>query len=198
VLLAAVLAAGLTLPGRALAHQVNVFAVAESGVLRGEGYFGGGAKARDCAVEAVDALGAVVASGRTGQDGTFVLTLPPAVAAPLTVALKAGEGHRGEYTLTAVDLGASARPEAFASTRAAPSPPAAPDPAAPFLDESRLAGLVEAAAARAVEEKLAPLKLELARMAAREDSAKLRDVIGGLGWIAGLLGLAAWLKRPRS
>lgn len=217
--LLAILAAGLTLSaaplfsGPALAHQVNVFAVAESGVLRGEGYFGGGAKARDCPVEVLDATGAVVASGRTGQDGSFALTLPAKLDPPLTVALRAGDGHRGDYTLTAADLGAAAsastaqtpfapvptsahsEPVHAAGTR--PAPQALSGVSAPTPDEARLAELVEAAAARAVEEKLSPLRLELAKLAAREDSARFRDVIGGLGWIAGLLGLAAWLKRPK-
>jgi nickel transport protein len=64
------------------------------------------------------------------------------------------------------------------------------------MDEARIAALMEAAAARAVEEKLTPLKLELARMAEREQASRLRDIIGGIGWIVGLVGIAAWFKRP--
>jgi len=54
----------------------------------------------------------------------------------------------------------------------------------------------EAATAKALEEKLAPMKAQLARLSAESGSPGAREVIGGLGWIVGLIGLAAWFKRP--
>jgi len=180
----------------ALAHRVNVFAVAENGVLVGEGYFSGGGKAMDSLVEVLDPSGAVLAQGRTGADGSFSIPLPAAFAPPLRVVLKAGEGHQGDYTLTAQDLGQPAP----ASPAAAPSGPPVSAPVPP-MDDARLSALVERAVARAVpgivEEKLAPLRLQLARMAEQDQSARLRDIVGGLGWIIGLVGIAAWFKRPK-
>lgn len=192
----------------ALAHRVNVFAVLENGVVNGEGYFGGGSKALDSQVEITDASGALLASGRTGEDGGFRIALPAGAAPPLTVVLKAGEGHRGEYTLTGQESTAGTEPEASAPVPGAGAATAVPgastmpvqagsglamaqDPA-----DARLSALVQAAAARAVEEKLTPLRLELAKIAEAEQATRLRDIVGGLGWIIGLIGLAAWFKRP--
>lgn len=196
--------------GLALAHKVNVFAVAEGGVVSGEGYFSGGAKAQSVPVEILDATGAVVAQGMTERDGTFKILLPPQASPPLKVVLKAGDGHQNDFTLTAQDLaqavpaaqGAGAPVAAQASSSpgpaAAPAATASGSPAAAPLDEARLAALVEAAVAKELDEKLAPLKLQLARKAEEDQSARLRDIIGGLGWIIGLVGIAAWFKRPKN
>lgn len=210
--------------GVALAHKVNVFAVAEGSAVSGEGYFSGGAKAQNVPVEIHDASGAVVAQGVTEKDGTFKILLPSQISPPLKIVLKAGDGHQNDFTLTAKDLGqgapapapaASAQapvaaPASSSSGTATPSAPsatgagqsfasAASGPSAPSpLDEARLAALIEAAVSKAVDEKLTPLKLQLARMAEEDQSARMRDIIGGLGWIIGLVGIAAWFKRPKN
>lgn len=57
-----------------------------------------------------------------------------------------------------------------------------------------LAALVEAAVAKTVEAKIAPLRLEINRLSEINEKAKVRDIVGGLGWIAGLFGLAAVLR----
>lgn len=207
---------GLLWAGAALAHKVNVFAVAEGGVVSGEGYFSGGAKAQSVPVEIHDASGAVVAQGVTEKDGTFKIFLPSHVSPPLKIVLKAGDGHQNDFTLTANDLagqGAPA-PAPTASAQAQSTGPASASPAAgsgqsfasasasgssapSLLDEARLTALVEAAVAKSVDEKLAPLRLQLARMAEQDQSAHMRDIIGGIGWIIGLVGIAAWFKRPK-
>jgi len=201
----------LALP--AWAHKVNVFAVVENGNITGEGYFAGGGKAQDVPVEVLDSAGNVVVRGTTGTDGTFKMPLPQGVSAPIRVVLKAGDGHQNDFTLTAKDLGESAQTQVLP----APSPGALPIPGmhqgggAPGdspgktgqaqtmvgMDEARITALMEAAVAKAVEEKLTPLRLELARMVEQDRSSRLRDIVGGLGWIVGLVGIAAWFKRPR-
>jgi len=195
---------------QAQAHKVSVFAVTENGFVTGEGYFSTGAKAQNSTVELRNAKGDLLAQGMTGADGTFRIALPSGAGSPLTVVLNAGEGHRDEYTLTDVSSDEkrdktahvpSSTPMAvpIATPSVAPvpasSPPASPVP--PVLDEARLSALMEAAAARAVEEKTAPMRLELAKISGREQGTRLQDIVGGLGWIVGLVGLAAWFKRPR-
>ena len=218
----------------AMAHKVNVFAVAENGVIRGEAYFAGGNKAQNSVVELKDAAGRVVAKATTGPDGTFSMPLASAPPGPLTVTLKAGDGHGNDYVLSSDEIaqaqrqspgktqtgldvpqeqsqpvpgGAQAQTTASPVAKPAPASPPADQPAtlglstptsAPAFDESRLAALVEKAAAKAVEERIAPLRLELVKLAAREDSTRLQDIVGGIGWIAGLIGIAAWFKRPKS
>ena len=175
--------------------------MAEGGAVTGEGYFGTGDKAQNADVEIQDASGKVIAQGKTVTDGTFRIPLPQGAAPPLKVVLKAGEGHQNDFTLTAQDMGlaseASAGASVPASSQSAQSVQTAPLQAAAALDAARIQSLVEAAAAKAVEEKLTPLKLELAKLTGQEQATRLRDIVGGIGWIVGLVGLAAWFKRPR-
>ena len=55
---------------------------------------------------------------------------------------------------------------------------------------------LEALIGKVLDARLVPIKQALAR---QEDSApRLQDIIGGIGWILGLLGLATYLRyRPR-
>jgi nickel transport protein len=77
-----------------------------------------------------------------------------------------------------------------------PSPPAESTPvqkaeaaAAPLPAE------IEKALEKALDKKLAPIMRTLAEM--REQKVRLTDVLGGLGYILGLVGIAAYFKRRR-
>ena len=196
----------------AQAHKVNVFAVVENGFVTGEGYFSGGAKAQNSTVEIRNATADLIAQGVTGTDGTFRVALPSGAEAPLTVVLKAGEGHQSTFILKTEDLGqtkSTQAPTPAGMDWAQPSAPvgagaiqvmppgkASGVPAStvlPAMDETRLAALMDAAVAKAVT----PLRLELAKLADRDQGAQFQGIIGGLGWIIGLVGIAAWFKRPR-
>jgi nickel transport protein len=62
-----------------------------------------------------------------------------------------------------------------------------PPAAAPALAE------IEKAFEKALDRKLAPIMRTLAEM--REEKVRLADVLGGLGYIFGLVGAAAYFKR---
>ena len=54
---------------------------------------------------------------------------------------------------------------------------------------------IEKAVEKALDRKLAPIMRTLAEM--QEQKVRLTDVLGGLGYIFGLVGVAAYFKRPR-
>ncbi len=176
----------------AAAHKVSVFGYVEDGKVLGEGYFAGGVKAKGCRVELVDSAGKVLAKTSTDQQGRFSLELPPKAKAPLKLVLTASMGHKGEYLLTAEDLDqAGAAPAGGGEQEAAapaPAPAAAPGPVAAASSKE-----IQAAVERALDKKLAPLTAQVAKLAA-ERGVSLPDIIGGIGYILGLLGLAAYLK----
>jgi len=152
----------------------------------------------------------IVLKAGDGHQNDFTLTaqdLAPAVpvSAPASAAQAPGTAPASPATVSPAAASGQKQGAAPASAPSAPpatgsSPaiaPAAGSPAVPPLDEARLATLIEAAVSKAVDEKFAPLKLQLARMAEQDQSARMRDIIGGIGWIVGLVGIAAWFKRPR-
>lgn len=80
---------------------------------------------------------------------------------------------------------AGARPAPEVEARAAnePHPPAA----------SPLPAGIDKALEKVLEKKLAPIMRTLAEM--QEQKVRLTDVLGGLGYIFGLVGVAAYFKR---
>jgi nickel transport protein len=190
--------AGFAVP--ALAHKVNVYAYVEDGRIKGEGYFAGGDKAKGCGIEVIDAQGKTVGQATTDDKGGFSLPLPPPAQAapPLKIVLHAGQGHQGDYTLAAADLGQSqdqgqlaAGEAAFPPRVSAAPPPAQAAPSAPPAGVS--AAELEQAVAKVLDQRLAPLTAQVAKLAG-ERGVSLQDVIGGLGYILGLMGVAAYVK----
>jgi len=174
----------LALAGAAQAHRISVYAYVEDGQIKGEGYMPGGGKVSNQQVQVLDAGGKVLAEAKTSPEGAFSLPLPQAKP-PLTLVLSAGAGHRATYKLSAADLGIDA-PAAPAA-----SAPTAVKPASQAVAVSQDLG---PQIKKAVEQAVAPLRAQLAEMALHSNEVSLKDIVGGLGWIVGLLGLAAYMK----
>ncbi len=181
------------------AHRLNVFAYADNGVIRVESGFGRGRPAMDSDVAVTDAeTGELWLSGRTDAKGAFAFALPEAALRSghgARVRVNAGEGHQGEWLVPASEWAANPAPApappASDAAPSAPDVPAAPTPAAGQISRAELEGIINAA----LDARLAPIKHMLAEQFQRGPS--LRDVIGGLGWIVGLAGLAVWLRGRR-
>ncbi len=130
-----------------------------------------------------------------GAESTPLAGTPPASNSAATVspavagAAPPAPGMVVPSTTATVAVNASGGP--------APSP-ATPTAAAGTMDRSppgeAMAALVEAAVAKAVEGKIAPLRMEINRLSEINEKAKVRDIVGGLGWIVGLFGLLAVLR----
>ncbi len=170
-------------PGAAYAHKVTVFAWVEEGTVHTESKFSGGKRVKEGRIEAVDQEGRTVAEGITDREGRFSFPVP-AGARTLTVILTAGMGHGNRWTVSAEELGfkspASTDPPAPAAVDATAQGTATP------LDAEAIEHMVE----RGLEKQLAPLRAQLA-----DPAWGLRDIMGGLGYILGLVGLAAYLNQ---
>ncbi|MBU4565970.1 MAG: hypothetical protein KMY53_01000 [Desulfarculus sp.] len=177
----------LALAGAAQAHRISVYAYVEDGQIKGEGYMPGGGKVSNQQVQVLDAGGKVLAEAKTSPEGAFSLPLPQAKP-PLTLVLSAGAGHRATYKLSAADLGVAAT-----AAKAAPAS-AAPTAAKPVAQAVAAGQDLGPQIKKAVEQAVAPLRAQLAEMALRSNEVSLKDIVGGLGWIVGLLGLAAYMK----
>ncbi len=191
----------------AQAHRVNIFAWVEGDVVHAEATFAGGKKpAMDSPVDVLDAAtGIKYLETRTDRAGTLSFTVPRAASearADLRLVLHASMGHQAEWIVQASEyLGAQAAPlpasvASGAQTAAAPS---APGSGPGIVVDDALSRLVEQAVSRAVgravETHVAPIK----RMLAEQSQAgpTLADIVGGLGWIAGLVGVGAWMRSRR-
>ena len=176
LLLVCALGAGLALvPAGALAHRVNVFAWLEGDTVHVQAGFSRKAPARQSAVTVLlgtDTHTAEVTTalldGTTDDKGTFSFALPAeARKHGLTIRVNAGQGHQNEWLM---------RPEELAQS-------ATTAPATPEQSPKTTKGMSSETAARQGGE---------AAFAMNEPH--LRDIVGGLGWIVGLVGIGMALR----
>ncbi len=155
-------------PCAAAAHRVSVYAWHEGGSVHAEGYFADGARCVECAVEVRDkATGELLIEGKTGHDGDFSFAPP---AKDIRVVVHAGPGHVGEYVLTRED--------------ATEAPP-------PSTVDEEILGQDEA------KRKIEDLTAEIRRLREEAQRPGLAEIVGGIGWIVGILGAAAYVKSRR-
>ena len=194
-LLAALLVVAVLLsvvPNMTDAHNVSLFAWVEDDQVFTQSKFSGGRWAKNARIEVYNAAGQKLLEGRTDDQGRFAFTPPRPEA--LRIVLLAGSGHRGEWRVAAEEFGSAGGAERTASSEAGASPPpmatATPPPESPAPTGPELQALIEGS----LEKKLAPIRRQLAQLAQRPS---LHDIIGGLGYIMGLVGLGAYLQSRR-
>jgi nickel transport protein len=191
VVWAVVLMVSFFLPGEAGAHRVNIFAWVEGDTVLVECKYPDGREVYEGVIRVLDSAGKELLNGKTNTKGEFSFKAPK--QDDLTIVLEAGMGHRADWPLSKQDLapaGESAVPSAPAPKTEAPSPAAkesAPGAASP------LPAGIDQAIEKALDKKLAPVMRMLAEM--REQKVRLTDVLGGIGYIIGLVGVAAYFKR---
>lgn len=191
-----------TLSQTAFAHKVNVFAWTEGTTVHTESYFSSGNKAQDSTITAIDKkTKKVLAEGKTNSKGewSFILSTEALHAKdPIIITLNAGQGHTGTWTLEAEDFAGEA-PNQTAKASAetvCKIPSATPQKADPTttiaLTEEQLRTLIR----NAVHEELIPLNAKLSKLNAQilQPKTSMKDIFGGIGYILGLLGLAAFMQ----
>ncbi len=182
------------LAGPAWAHKIKVFATVEGAEISGYAYLPGGKRIEGAEVQVLGPDGVVLGRLTTAADGTFRMTAESRMDHRLVVDL--GDGHRAEFLVPAGQFSQSLPGAAAASSSGGTEPRiekaqnSPQGPVAASIDETRLQAVVEAAVARQVN----PLRADID---AWRDDVRLHDILGGLGYIAGLAGLALYLTRRR-
>jgi nickel transport protein len=181
--------------GQAFGHKLQVFASAEGARIAGSTYFAGGGPASGARIEVRDAQGKLLVELSPDPDGRFTYE----AQAPMDHRILAitGDGHRAEWLIAADELtgayGATSSPETPLGLPIRPDAamePTASSPAASTVLDPTL----EAAIERAVARQIRPLREELV---AAENRVRLQDILGGIGYILGLTGLALWWRSRR-
>jgi nickel transport protein len=178
----------ISVPLPAYGHKVSIFAWVESGTVHTESKFSGGRRVKGGKIEVFDHQGRSIHTGTTNDEGYHGFALP-ADAKELKIVLTAGMGHTNHWTIGAGELGAA---ETSDTPTIEQGRPATPAPSAPMAAGSSSNGLdaqtIETIVERVLEQKLAPIRSQLVGQ-----GWTLRDILAGLGYILGLVGLASYL-----
>lgn len=210
--------------GFAQAHRVNIFAWLENDNVIVACDFGKDRPARDAEVSVLDNVDKkTLLKGRTGADGRFTFRVPSVVREGhgLIIDVNAGQGHHNEWTMEASELyaaasltagfdqaaiaakeqsadqgqnlPAAASPDPGKTATAKPLEPVASQP--PNMNMPLSATETRQIVQEVVERHLAPIHRELA---SREASGPtVAEIIGGIGWIVGLVGIFLFIKSRR-
>lgn len=163
--------------GIAEAHRVDVAVRVVGRTVEGSAHFHGGRPVTGAVVELRAASGEVVSTAVTDQQGRFAL--PVSRREVLDVVVLTPYGHAARARVAAEALAPALEGE----------PMAAPQP-----HEEELARRVVEEVGAEVARQLEPISERLTRL---EGRIAARDVLGGLGYLLGLAGVAAYLLARR-
>lgn len=165
-----------TLLTTAHAHRLNLFAMSDGSSIDGYAYFPGGRRASDLPVH-LEQDGRRLAEQHSDTEGRFRFPLA-GQRGLLTVVAQSGDGHLVRFP---IEIAAEDAPLALNSALPATvTPPDSPATCPPPLDPTTLQAAIHA--------QIRPLREQLDALASQR---RWQDVVGGIGYILGLFGLAA-------
>jgi nickel transport protein len=170
----------------AMAHKTVVFAWIEGDTVYTESKFAGGRKAKNALVEVFDDQGNRLTTGRTDAKGEFSFKAPR--KSDVKIVVSAGTGHRGEWLVSAEEFEDGKPPS---QTLPQQMPAKKEKITEPRIVSDPLPEKIQAAVEKALDKKLKPVLKMLAE--SRNQDPKIKDIIGGIGYILGLVGLGAYI-----
>lgn len=163
-------------------HGIDTFARVEGGQIVGTMVFADGTPVADIPVRAFGPDGEVLEETRTDSAGSF--TLPIRFPVRYRLVGEAGQGHRGLFTVPESEVRAGY--QADSSSGGDSTSEGVPSTAA------GVTAVDTAALESAIARQLGPLRDQLHE---HESKVRFRDVFGGIGYVFGLAGIFALLKR---
>jgi len=175
------------------AHKLKVFATADGEKILGRAYFVGGAGANGALVTIQDAEGRELARLDPDDAGNFSYRVERRMS--YRVLADSRDGHVASWILRAEEFSPNL-PGGTGETTPVSGPPvaSAQKEADAATGEGELRPAMEARIERAVARQIRPLRFDLQ---AHDERVRLRDILGGIGYIVGLAGLALWWNGRR-
>jgi len=179
--------------GPVYAHRVWIYAWVEGDTVHTESRFSSRKGVKNGKITVYDLTGKRFLEGLTDTQGKFSFKTPKETA--LRIVLEAGMGHRAEWTIPLNEVKEAAgnifypvtHPE---SHEVKPEPPTAPI-SSPHITREE----VRLAMEKAMDKKLAPVIRMLYE--SREPDPSVKDILGGIGYILGLIGIASYFHYRR-
>jgi len=174
----------VSMSATALAHKVNIFAWVEGDRVFTESKFSGGKKAKGAQVLVFDKEGQQLLEGKTDSKGSFSFRIPKLT--DLRIVLNAGTGHRAEWTITESEIR-----QAWYQEETQEAAPPRQVSGNLGLGKEEIQELID----ESLERRLRPIVNMLVDLQAKGPS--MTEVIGGIGYITGLMGVALYFLSRR-
>jgi nickel transport protein len=171
----------------AYAHKVTVFAWVQGDTIHTESKFSGGKHVQGGTIEVYDPDGNKLLEGTTDEQGRFSFPVPG--KSDLKIVLAAGSGHSNHWVVHAEELGGAVTGQGSpqkSATHLSGNVSETPDGISSTCPNARE---IEQIVQYSLDQKLAPLRAQLA-----DPAWGFRDIVAGIGYILGLMGLAAYIQ----
>jgi nickel transport protein len=174
----------------AWAHKIIVFAYKEGDTVFVESKFSGGKKVKNGEVRVLDDSGQILLKGRTDGQGRFSFSHTDRTN--LKIIVDAGMGHQNEWILESENQ--SANPSTVPVAEAPPASTSTETPNGKTAETASCCDDAEAKLEQTLDRKLKPIMQKLNRLETQRSRPSLNEILGGIGYIIGLVGLAAYLR----
>ena len=184
----------------ASAHKVTVFAWVEGDTVYTESKFSGGKKVKNAIVEVYNAGGIKLLEGKTNDLGEF--SFRPPKRTQMKIVLLAGMGHRAEWTVYETEFEddsieqLSVKPgDRRTASNTAAVEKKTPEPEKPIRPETSSLSItdIQVAMENALDKKLTPVLHGLNDLRIHHRGPTLTDILSGIGYILGLMGIGAYV-----
>ena len=179
--------------GTVHAHRVWIYAWVEGATIHTESKFSGSRDVKNGKITVYDLEGTHLLDGQTDTLGKFSFKAPKDTG--VRIVLDTGTGHRAEWTIPLKEIkeaeggrpGSGVHVERYEGN---PSESTGPPLSQPLNPED-----IQLAVEKAVDKKLAPVIRMLAKSS--NPAPSFTDILGGIGYIIGLVGVAAYFHYRR-
>lgn len=181
------------------AHKVYIYAYAEDGVIYSESYFVDGTRCKNSKIEVFDEkAGNKLIEGKTDENGEFSFKIPKVTS--LRLVLHASMGHQSEFTLSEDELREAMGEKQPPMSLSATSPLKSGNSVVKeTVVVSKLKGIskseIETIVEDVIDKKLQPAMRILLNLQEKSEKPGLTEILGGIGYIIGILGIIAYFKR---
>jgi len=178
-------------PAPTFAHRIHVFAYGRGTTIQGQAYFTEDSPARHVTVTALDPAGEEIGKTTTDEEGQF--TLEARFRCDHLIQVSTSDGHGGAYTVSASELSRDLPPRDGSAD--SPPPSSSEVPSHPGQEHTH------APPPEAGQEHIEELFQQIVELRKRFDSytdrIRLQDVLGAVGYILGLAGVAFYFLGTR-
>ncbi|MCB2183035.1 MAG: hypothetical protein KQH63_13455 [Desulfobulbaceae bacterium] len=193
---------GIIFPLSALAHKVKIFAAVEGKSIDGYAYYTSSSRPKNVKIILAGPGGKVIDELISNEQGEFDTEARYRV--DTLVKLDSADGHSAEWLITKEEFPADL-PEYPGAGETLKDVNTGQEPST-SLAEAATGNAVSLAAdtkelAALIRSELVPLQKQLAQLRAelaeQEEKKKLQDILGGIGYLIGLAGIASYIAARR-
>jgi nickel transport protein len=141
----------------------------------------------------LDSANKEIGQAVTNEEGIFSLPMPEG-AFPWVVKVDGGGGHKADCQVTREDAGVLSDQPGQAGQATAVK---VADANLADKNQQAVVGVSKEELDQMLSRKLSPLKSQVKKLVMNSEEVTLKDVVGGLGWIMGLLGIGAYFYSRR-